>query len=167
MLFGDEDDKNKYKIEYLGDHFSKDLKVNKVIVLGLYGVGKTCIIQKLMNKEVYKEYAPTMNIDIKNFQVKVNDKKIQIQIWDVCGKDKFAQNMPNLFKNTSIAIIVYAINNKSSFNNLINWYNLVKKYSLDSIIFLIGNKSDLKEKTREVSIEDVETFKNNYADNIN
>ena len=142
MLFGEEDDKGNFKIEYLGDNFSKDLKINKVIVLGLYGVWKTCIIQKLMNKEVDKEYAPTMSIDIKNFQVKVNDKIIQIQIWDICSKHKYAQNMPNLFQNTSLSIIVYAINNISSFNNLRTWYNLVKEYSLYSIIFLIGNKSD-------------------------
>jgi len=133
---------SKYKVEYIGEKFSKDLISYKIIFIGRYGVGKTSIIHKLMNKKFDKEYEPTMSIDIKNIQVKINDKIIQINIWDSCGNDKFALNTPNLFKNVSIAIIVY---------------------SLDSIIFLIGNKNDL-EKERIVKIEDAEEFRNKYDD---
>ena len=117
-----------------------------------------------MKKETDKEYSPTINVDIKTFHVKVNDKIIQIQIWDCCGNDQFALNTRNLFINSSVVLLVYAINDKEkSFNDLKSWYNILKEYSYDSIIFLIGNKNDL-EKEREVTIEDVETFKNNYND---
>ena len=163
MIYGNEEDKNKYKIEYIGEKLTKDLKVNKVIIIGMLGVGKTSIIHSLMNNEVDKEYSPTMSLDIKHIQAKVNDKIIQIQIWDSCGNDKLAQQMPNLFKDAFIAIIVYAINNKKSFEELKKWYNLVKEYSFDNIIFLIGNKSDLEEE-REIAKENVETFKNDYDD---
>ena len=163
MIYGNEEDKNKYKIEYIGEKLTKDLKVYKVIIIGMLGVGKTSIIHSIMNNEVDKEYSPTMSLDIKHIQTKVNDKIIQIQIWDSCGNDKLAQQMPNLFKDAFIAIIVYAINNKKSFEELKKWYNLVKEYSFDNIIFLIGNKSDLEEE-REITKENVETFKNNYDD---
>ena len=90
---GNEENKSKYKIEFLGEKFSKDLNSYKVIILGRYGVGKTTIINTLMNKKIKEgEYAPTLSIDTKNFQVKVNDKIIQIQIWDCCGNDEFALN---------------------------------------------------------------------------
>ena len=154
---------SKYKVEYIGEKFSKDLISYKIIFIGRYGVGKTSIIHKLMNKKFDKEYEPTMSIDIKNIQVKINDKIIQINIWDSCGNDKFALNTPNLFKNVSIAIMVYAINDIKSYEELKIWYNMVKEYSLDSIIFLIGNKNDL-EKERIVKIEDAEEFRNKYDD---
>ena len=162
------EDNSKYKIEYIGEKFSKDLISYKVIFIGRYGVGKTSIIHKLMNKDFEKEYAPTMSIDIKNIQVKIDDKILQINIWDSCGNDKFALSTPNLFKNVSIAILVYAIDDKEkSFNELEIWYNMVKEHSKDSMIFLIGNKNDL-EKKREVSKEHAETFKNKYDDiNLN
>ena len=164
MIYNNEIDISKYKIEYSGEKYKKDLTTYKVIVIGFYGVGKTSIINRLMEKDFDKEYEPTMSIDIKNIQAKVNDKIIQISIWDCCGNDKFAQNMPNLFKNTSIALLVYAINDKEkTFKDLKNWYNILLEYSFNSIKFLIGNKSDL-EKEREVAIEDVEEFKNNYDD---
>jgi len=158
-----EKDESMYKVEYLGDKFSKDLLTYKVNVLGLYGVGKTTIINKLMKKEIDNDYSPTISVDIANFQVKVNDKIIQIQIWDCCGNDEFAQSTKNLFVNTSVAILVYAINDKNSFENLEEWYNILKTHTYDSTLFLIGNKSDL-ENERKVNIEDVETFKNNYND---
>jgi len=154
MIYGNEIDRSKYKIEYNGEKFSKDLRAYKVIVIGRYGVGKTSIINSLMEKEIDKEYRSTMSIDIKNIQAKVNDKIIQISIWDCCGSDKFTLNTPNLFKDAYITLLVYAINDKEkTFNELENWYNILKEHSYDSIIFLIGNKSDL-EKEREVTIED-------------
>ena len=72
------EDKSKYKVEYLGEKFSKDLTFYKLIIIGRYGFGKKTIISKLMKKEIDNEYAPTMNIDIKNIQFKVNDTIIQI-----------------------------------------------------------------------------------------
>ncbi len=54
-----------------------------------------------MVKDINNEYEPTMSIDIKNIQAKVNDEIIQISIWDCCGNDNFAQNTPNLLKNIS------------------------------------------------------------------
>jgi len=163
MINEKEKDENKYKVEYLGEKFSHDLLTYKVIVLGLYGVGKTTIINRLMNKETDKEYAPTISVDVKNFQVKVNDKKIQIQIWDCCGNDDFALHTSNLFKNASIAIIVYAINDINSFNNLEQWYNILLNNSYGHIVFLIGNKSNLDDQ-RKVTIEEGKNYKNNYDD---
>ena len=96
--------KSKYKIEYLGAKFSKDLKPYKIILIGSYEVGKASNIHKLMSKDVKKEYEPTMSMDIKNLQFKVNDKIIQIQMWNSCGSDKFLQSTPNLFKNAFIEI---------------------------------------------------------------
>ena len=116
-----------------------------------------------MSKEVDKDYEPTMSMDIKNLQIKVNDKIIQIQIWDSCGSDKFPQSAPNLFKNAFRAILSYAANDKKPFEDLNNWYNILSDYSYDNIVFLIENKFDLKEE-RIVTIEDAETFKNQYDD---
>ena len=49
------------------------------------------------------------------FQVKVNDKKMQIQFWDLCGNEEFAKQIPNFFKNVSLAILVYSVDNEKSF----------------------------------------------------
>ena len=106
-MYEKEEDKSKYKIEYLGAKFAKDLKPYKIklyTLIGRYGVGKASNIHKLMSKDVKKEYEPTMSMDIKNLQFKVNDEIIQIQMWNSCGSDKFLQSTPNSFKNAFITI---------------------------------------------------------------
>ena len=161
-----EEDESKYKVELLNEDISKELKTYKVIIVGRYGVGKTRIIHRLMkDNDDDKEYSPTISVDTKTFKVKVNDKIIQIQIWDTCGNDEFAQSTPNMFKNASISIIVYAINDQKSFNNIEIWYNLIIKNSFESLIFLIGNKSDLEEE-RKITIEEGEKRKEYYEGNI-
>ena len=161
-----EEDESKYKVELLNEEISKELKTYKVIIVGRYGVGKTRIIHRLMKENVDdKEYSPTISVDTKTFKVKVNDKIIQIQIWDTCGNDEFAQSTPNMFKNASISIIVYAINDQKSFDDIKIWYNLIKNHSFDSFIFLIGNKNDLEEE-RKITKEKGEKLKESYEDNI-
>ena len=71
-----------------------------------------------------------------------------------------------MFKNASISIIVYAINDKKSFDDIKIWYNLIIKNSFESLIFLIGNKSDLEEE-RKITIEEGEKRKEYYEGNIN
>ena len=163
MINDKEENEIKYKVEYLGEKHSKEFLSYKEIILGLYGVGKASIINRLMNRMAEKEYSPTISVDIFNFQIKVNDKIIQINFWDTCGNDEFALSTPNLFKNATISILVYAINDEKSFKNLKQWYNILLNHSYDHQIFLIGNKSNLKEK-REITIEQGENFKNNYDD---
>ena len=161
-----EEDESEYKVELLNEEISKELKTYKIIIVGRYGVGKTRIIHRLMkDNDDDKEYSPTISVDTKTFKVKVNDQIIQIQIWDTCGNDEFAQSTPNMFKNASISIIVYAINDQKSFDDIEIWYNLIIKHSIESLIFLIGNKSDLKEE-RKISIEEGEELKESYENNI-
>ena len=91
MIYENEEYKSKYKIEYFGEKISKEYKIYKLIIIETYEVGKTSIIHRLMNKEIDTDYAPTISLDIVNFQVKVNDKIIQIEIWDTCGNDTFVK----------------------------------------------------------------------------
>ena len=65
----------------------------------------------------------------------------------------------NFYRNCSLALIVYAINNRNSYEHAESWLNDLKNQSNPNVrVFLIGNKCDL-EKERLVSKEEGETFK--------
>ena len=150
---------SEYHVELIDTKISYDLKVYKVIIIGLTGVGKSSISLKLTNQD--GETSPTISVDIFNFKVKVNETILQIQLWDSCGNEEFARNTPNLFKNTKLAIIVYAIDDKNSFDDVGNWINILNKFCPDCMKYLIGNKNDL-EKKREVQKEEGEKIKKSY-----
>ena len=116
-----------------------------------------------MNKNLKTE--PTLSVDIASFKIKVNEKIIKIQLWDSCGNEEFAKQTPNLFVNTSLSIIVYAMNDKESFEAVKTWYNILISYNPNCLKYLIGNKNDL-EKEREVQMQDGEKLKEDYDFNL-
>ena len=85
-----------------------------------------------------------------------------MQVWDTCGQEAYQSLITNFYHNSSLAILVYAINNKKSFFNLDNWLKELKKESNPDIkTILIGNKVDL-ESEREVSYEEAEKYAKDY-----
>jgi GTPase SAR1 family protein len=40
----------------------------------------------------------------------MNGKVIKLQIWDTCGQEIYRSLVTNFYRNSSLAIIVYAIN---------------------------------------------------------
>ena len=45
-----------------------------------------------------------------NFIMRYKENVIKLQIWDTCGQEIYRSLITNYFKSTSLAIIVYAIN---------------------------------------------------------
>ena len=159
----DIEDFSQYKIENLGKNFNKELITYKVILLGLRGVGKTSISFHLIDNE-FIQSSPTISLDLANYQVKVNDKIIQIQLWDTCGNEEFAEKTQNLFVNTKLAILVYALNDRKSFEDIKKWYNILRNRTMGFMTFLIANKKDLEEE-RQVQEYEGEMLKNEYGFN--
>ena len=138
--------------------------VFKIILIGDSAVGKTSLSLRL-TENLFEDFRKaTIGFDIFNYTAKINDVLIKLQIWDTCGLEEFASSTPSLYKNANLAIVVYAINDLKSFKNLDKWINLVKENaSPNTLIFIVGNKSDL-EKERKVQKEEGEKFKedNNF-----
>ena len=90
--------------------------------------------------------------------MKLNDKVVKLQIWDTCGQEIYRSLISSFYRNASLAMMVYAIDNKESFNHIETWLKEVKLQSNPDIkIFLIGNKSDLEEN-RQVELERAKKF---------
>ena len=54
--------------------------------------------------------AATIGLSIMNFNLKIDGKVVNLEIWDTCGLETFRSLITNYYKNSSLAIIVYAIN---------------------------------------------------------
>ena len=150
-------DVSKYNISIVKDEevtpYLKE-KFFKLIIIGDIGTGKSSIINSLVKGKFKENYQATIGFDIFKYTRKVNDIIININIWDTCGLIDFSSCTTNLFKDAIIAIIVYEIDKRKSFENIQNWVNLFKLNSQpDTIIFIVGNKSDLEDK-REVKKEE-------------
>jgi len=112
-------------------------KICKVILIGESGVGKTCIIERFINNTFEDNnimsttgsfHEKTMTFD--EFQ----GKSIIFYIWDTPGQEKFRAVSKLFCKNTGVAILVYDITRKESFEEIKKyWYNEIKEYAPKNI----------------------------------
>ena len=122
-------------------------KVIKIVLLGESGVGKTNLIQVAIGNPFKKDNEITLSSSYYESNIIIQDKKYLYSLWDTAGQEVY-RSMNKLFINDSrIVIIVFAIDDRKSFEEIDFWVNFVRdileqgKY----IMALVGNKSDLFE----------------------
>ena len=81
----------------------------KIIVIGNAGVGKSCLSMQATKKRFENNYLATVGFEFFVFNMKVGDKVLKLQIWDTCGQEIYRSLITSFYKNSSLAIIVYAI----------------------------------------------------------
>ena len=74
------------------------------------GVGKSCISLQATKHKFQSNYMSTVGFEFFAFNIKIGEKVIKLQIWDTCGQEVYRSLISNFYNNSSLAIIVYAIN---------------------------------------------------------
>ena len=153
-------EESEVKYEILPEDYTQYDLSFKIIVIGDSGVGKTCLSNKATKNTFDDSYNTTIGFEFFSFNIKMFEKVIKLQVWDTCGQELYRSLITNFYRNASLAIMVYAINNKDSFDNIDIWLKELRMHSNpDSKAFLIGNKIDL-ENERKVSREQGEEYSN-------
>ena len=151
-----------FEIEVLSpDHSFSDLSF-KIIVIGDSGVGKSCLTIQAIQDKFVELYRATVGFEFLSFNVRINKVVIKLQIWDTCGQEVYKSLITGIYRNSSLAIILYSVTNRSTFQHIDTWIKELNQNSTQNIkIILVGNKSDL-EKERKVSYEEGEKLKNKH-----
>jgi len=143
----------------------------KVILLGNAGVGKTSLLAQYVDDQFSEEYHQTIGanflikeidlskilnqLDIKNPKLKkdIKEKGFKLYFWDIGGQtDKLWAN-EYYFVQAVGAMVIFSLDNKSSFDQIDFWIEKLKELSGDVPYIIVGNKTDLK---REIDKEMIE-----------
>jgi small GTP-binding protein len=145
--------------EFLPDDFPQYDLTFKLIVIGDAFVGKSCLTSKATKNTFDKNYSATVGFEFLVSNIKINNSVCKMQIWDTCGQEVYRSLITNFYRNSSLAILVYSIDNYESFENVDLWLKELKAFSNpDCKVLLIGNKNDL-EGSRKVDYETGEKFR--------
>jgi small GTP-binding protein len=145
-----------YKIKIIenANNSKLDYLFSKILVVGDCKVGKSSLIKRITSNKFDPNYKPTKGYEFYNYMVKIDDTYVKLQVWDMCGDEKYLPALLNLYRNASIGILVYSINDYNSFQNLDTWITQLKKNApVNNKIILIGNKSD-EDGNKEVTYDD-------------
>ena len=150
---------DEFNIELLPEEFAQYDICHKIIVIGDSGVGKSCLTTQAVRNNFEEFYIATIGFEFLTFNIRINNNVLKLQIWDTCGQEVYKSLISNFYKNSSLALIIYAINNLDSFRHAETWLNDLKSQANPNVkVFLVGNKSDLEDQ-RVVSKEEAEQFK--------
>jgi len=134
----------------------------KVVIVGDGGVGKSTMVQRLTTGQFIPQKI-TIGTDLAVEEIQINERiTVRLQIWDFAGERRFRLFLPNYSRGATGCILCYDITRRSSFDNLIEWYDIVSNNADNPVIILVGEKLDLADVRRSVDYQEAEEFKEEY-----
>jgi small GTP-binding protein len=143
----------------------------KIVIIGDTGVGKTCIIQRLIKNQFEEQRCSTIGAAFYTQKIVYKENNYNLEFWDTAGQERFRAILPLYFRNVDILIIVIDVtsNIKTQLEHWINYYenihffdkiNVNKNYS----IILLFSKIDLVENEFILTIEEQNIYKKYILD---
>jgi len=132
-----------------------DQDTYKVITLGSYGVGKTCILMcatddRLMFQE---NYMCTIGVDFKTKKHNYGGETHSLMIWDTAGQERYHHINRMYYRGCQGVILVYDVTSRDTFQKVELFKKDFEKHCEGKAGFvLVGNKCDCV--SREVSQEE-------------
>merc|ERR1719263_1669450 len=108
----------------------------KLVFLGDQGVGKTCIINRFVYDSFDKNYQATIGIDFLSKTMYLEDRTVRLQLWDTAGQERFRSLIPSYIRDSSVAVVVYDVSNRSSFLNTSKWLKTCEPNAVMTWLFV-------------------------------
>ena len=107
----------------------------KVVLIGESGVGKKSILLRYVSNEFNSQQFSTLGLSYVDKIIQIdNNKKIKLEIWDIAGQEKFRSLAKAYYRNIDVGILVYDVTNKTSFEEIKNyWIKDIKEDNDDNI----------------------------------
>mmetsp|Transcript_29447 Transcript_29447/g.49913 ORF Transcript_29447/g.49913 Transcript_29447/m.49913 type:complete len:206 (+) Transcript_29447:58-675(+) len=137
------------------DTKKKDLSY-KLTVMGSGAVGKSALtIRMVTNDQFVADYDPTIEDSYRTSTI-VDGEPTLLDILDTAGQEEFHSLADSWIRNAEAFMLVYAIDDKMSFDNvsLLREQIVRTKDSDDIPMVLIANKSDISDSERKVTTEE-------------
>jgi small GTP-binding protein len=119
----------------------------RVVAIGNESVGKTSIINRLIDDGFDSAEQPTVGADWQLFVHTVDCDRVELQIWDTAGQEKFRSLGPLYYRDAVAAVAVFDVTNRASFDELGWWVSeFVGVAVAHAVVVVAANKCDLEDE---------------------
>jgi small GTP-binding protein len=117
----------------------------KVCLIGDFGVGKTSLISRFVDRQFSDQYLSTVGVKISRKIVEVDaaPTSLQLLIWDIEGSTKFKGIAPSYLQGAKGAILVADVTRPETLEHLSEHIDQFTKLNPQGVFVVALNKSDL------------------------
>lgn len=123
----------------------------KICLVGDFGVGKTSLIRRFVERQFSDRYLSTVGVKISRKTVELEQGtqnealSLQLMIWDLEGHTKFKGIAPSYLQGASGAIVVADVTRQETLDRITEHLNLFFSVNPKAFIIVALNKSDMFE----------------------
>jgi small GTP-binding protein len=131
----------------------------KICLVGDFGVGKTSLIRRFVERQFSDQYLSTVGVKIskKTLDLQVGEEQknqnLQLMIWDLEGHTKFKAIAPSYLQGASGALVVGDVTRQETIDRIPEHINLFFSVNAKGFIILALNKSDLVDEEKLQKLE--------------
>ncbi|SKB15224.1 conserved hypothetical protein [Planktothrix sp. PCC 11201] len=125
----------------------------KICLVGDFGVGKTSLIRRFVDRQFSDQYLSTVGVKISRKIVDLTEftsektGSVQLLIWDIEGHTKFKAIAPSYLQGASGVVIVADVTRQETVERLPEHINLFLSVNPKGSIVIAFNKIDLIDAT--------------------
>ena len=118
----------------------------KICMVGMYGTGKTCLVQRYVHSLFSVKYLTTVGVKIDRREVQANGQPVMLMLWDLEGRDEVRNINPSYLKGAHGIFYVVDGTRRDTFDKLFEIRDLVTSTvgAVPSVVAL--NKADLTDQ---------------------
>jgi len=118
--------------------------LQKVMLAGTFGVGKTSLFDRFVHGIFKEEYLTTIGVKVDSKEVKLDDgQALKLMIWDVAGEVSQDKVPKTYFAGTHAVIYVFDLARPMTYTNMQSDLDYLEEILPDAVIKVVGNKKDL------------------------
>ena len=120
----------------------RPLNEAKLLLVGQGSVGKTSLIQRLIDNQFNPNQPQTDGLNVRNWPVHVNTKDIRLNVWDFGGQEIYHATHQFFLTKRSLYLLVCNCRTSEEENRLEYWLKLIQSFGGESPVIIVGNKCD-------------------------
>ena len=126
----------------------------KICMVGMFGTGKTCLVQRYVHSLFSVKYLTTVGVKIDRREVTASGQPVMLMLWDLEGRDEVRNINPSYLKGAHGVLYVVDGTRRDTFDKLFEIRDLVHDSigAVPSVVAL--NKSDLTDQWTLAAADD-------------
>ncbi|MDM8524115.1 COR domain-containing protein [Desulfococcaceae bacterium HSG8] len=128
----------------------------KLMVVGQGGVGKTCLVNRLISDEYVENGRTTKGIDIHSWKLNAADDlrtHLTLNVWDFGGQEIYHATHQFFLTPRSLYILVWDACQEEDHSRIDYWLNAIETFAEESPIIIVMNKSD--ERSNDLNFKEL------------